>query len=350
MKWLSKAKRDRVVFINNKTNEVTYLPHTKTRSLNNPEEQVQLDTYLSLIYDHGYPAENVRVCVPVKMGSATKEADIITYTDIEGRQPFMIVECKKKGVPDSVFHGAVDQGFSYASATLAKFVWTTDGIKNSYHEVIPTRIGERKANIIPSPPPFTGSNGFAYKLKKGLFRLMHAPFRAIGNFFKIQSVQNAFIYTSILLITMGILSKLAMNNMMHILKYSNTLWTNYGMNFSWIYYLLAFFALVITIGIGNIFSFLPNMGKKALTNKQTLLLSFFLFIPVWFSGSEYANAWWNWSHYKNMQHEIWMFMGPQLAIAPIQFLLFGIILSLSSKKKKNKVKRLSSGKKLKKSY
>lgn len=345
MKWLAKAKKDRVIFINNKTNEVTYLPHIKTRSLHNPEEQVQLETYLSLIYDHGFPAEYVRVCVPVKMGSATKEADIITYSDLEGRQPFMIVECKKRGVPHSVFHGAIDQGFSYASATLAKFVWTTDGEKNTYHEVMPLKIGEREANVIPSPPPFNGSDGFLYKTKKILYRVMKAPLKLVSNFIKIQSVQNASIYTSLLLLIMGLLSKLAMDHMPKILELSKTLWSHYGMDFSWIYYALAFISLLITIGLGSALSFLPNMGKKGLTSKQVLLLSIFLFIPVWFAGSEFTKSWWNWEHFKSIKYQIWLFMGPQFAIAPIQFILFSVILSLSQKKnsrrKTKKYKRKS---------
>ncbi|MBD0401214.1 type I restriction enzyme HsdR N-terminal domain-containing protein [Flammeovirga sp. EKP202] len=334
MKWLSKAKKDRVVFINNKTNDVTYLPHTKTRSLNNPEEQVQLETYLSLIYEHGYPAENVRVCVPVKMGSATKEADIITYNDPEGYQPYMIVECKKKGVPESVFQGAIDQGFSYASATLAKYVWTTDGNKNAYHEVLSDRIGERKNNILPSPPPFQGSNNFGFKFKTALYRLLNAPFRLLGGFFKIPSIQNALIYIGILLTVMTLLTKVALNNMHSILKVSNTLWMEYGMDFSWIYYALAFTALMITISVGGALSFIPNMGKNALKKKQIILLSIFLFIPVWFAGSEFTKSWWNWEHYTNMEHVMWMFMGPQLAIAPIQLILFALILSISNKKPK----------------
>ncbi|NME71782.1 type I restriction enzyme HsdR N-terminal domain-containing protein [Flammeovirga aprica] len=334
MKWLSKAKKDRVVFINKKTNEVTYLPHAKTRSLNNPEEQVQLETFLSLIYDHGYPAENIRVCVPVKMGSATKEADIITYSDPEGFQPFMIVECKKKGVPDSVFKGAIDQGFSYASATLAKFVWTTDGHKNAYHEVLNDRIGERKNNVIPSPPPFQGGNNFGFKLKTNLFRLMKAPARLLGELIKFPSVQNAFIYIGILLTIMTLLTKVALSNMNSILKVSNKLWMEYGMDFSWIYYALAFMALLMTVSLGGILSFIPNMGKKALKKKQIVFLSIFLFIPVWFAGSEFAKAWWNWEHYTNMKHEMWMFMGPQLAIAPIQLVLFALILAISNKKPK----------------
>ena len=332
MKWLSKAKKDRVVFINNKTNDVTYLPHTKTRSLNNPEEQVQLQTYLSLIYDHGYPAENIRVCVPVKMGSATKEADIITYNDQEGYQPYMIVECKKKGVSSSVFEGAIDQGFSYASATLAKYVWTTDGKKNAYHEVLNERIGERKNNTLPSPPPFEGSNNIKFQFKVALFRLFNAPVKLLGGLFKIPSIQNALIYIGLLLTVMTLLTKVALNNMHSILKASNTLWMEYGMDFSWIYYVLAFTSLMITISVGGVMSFIPNMGRKALKKKQIILLSIFLFIPVWFAGSEFAKAWWNWEHYTSMKHQMWMFMGPQLAIAPIQLVFFAVILSLSNKK------------------
>ncbi|NLR92666.1 type I restriction enzyme HsdR N-terminal domain-containing protein [Flammeovirga agarivorans] len=344
MKYLSKGKRDRVISINKKTNEVTYLPHTKTRSLNNPEEKVQLETYLKLIYDYNYPAEYVRVCVPVKMGSSTKEADIITYNDMEGLEPFMIVECKKKGVSSSVFEGAIDQGFSYASAILAKFVWTTDGKQDTYHEVIPTKIGERTKNILPSPPPFKKSDSFLYSTKKNIYRLAKAPFKVLSHFFKRPCIKNAMIYNAIILGLMFIFSKVIMENIHQILAipFIKNLWVNHHMDFSWMYYFISFTSVFITIIVSSIVGLLNTNKKGRIKLKQAIFLSLFLVIPVWFAGSEFTKSWWNWQHFTTMKYQPWLFLGPQLAISPIQILLFAGILSLSKPKKNTRhYKRLA---------
>lgn len=184
MKWLSKGLKDKVIKINKQHNEVTYLPYNKTRSLNNPEEKVQLATYLKVIYELKYPASHVRVCVPVKMGSSTKEADIIAYNDDKGLEPNIIIECKKKGISSRVFKEAIHQGFSYAAALLGKFVWTTDGEHNSYHEVIPDRIGERTKNELPILPEFKSEKSFFFNCRKWFFRNTKSFFQVIGRSIK----------------------------------------------------------------------------------------------------------------------------------------------------------------------
>ena len=58
---------------------ITYIHQNKKRNYNNPEEQVQAETFLKLIFDYGYSVEQIRHFVAVKMGADTKEADIIVY-------------------------------------------------------------------------------------------------------------------------------------------------------------------------------------------------------------------------------------------------------------------------------
>ena len=77
MNLIDKGLKDRYITINKKNNQVSYLPQHKSRSLDNPEEKVQLATFLKLIYQYQYPPKQILVCEPVKMGSSTKEADII---------------------------------------------------------------------------------------------------------------------------------------------------------------------------------------------------------------------------------------------------------------------------------
>ena len=148
MTLVKKALKDRYVHINKKRDSITYLPQGKERRLSNPEEKIQLQTYLDLIYKYQYPPEKVRVCEKVKIGSSTREADIVVYRDYEGKDPFIIiVECKRKNVSKRTFQEAIDQGFSYAAVTNAHYVWATSGDKQAAFEVRHDAINERKSEI-----------------------------------------------------------------------------------------------------------------------------------------------------------------------------------------------------------
>ncbi len=116
-------------------NFVTYIHQNKKRSLNNPEEKVQLEAYLSLILISDYPVNRIKLYSSVQIGSRTTEADIIVYEDDDCECTYIVVECKKEDVTDQEFNIAVDQAYSYAVAEGAKYVWTTSRIKNQYYEV-----------------------------------------------------------------------------------------------------------------------------------------------------------------------------------------------------------------------
>jgi type I restriction-modification system DNA methylase subunit len=114
---------------------IVYLHQQKRRNYENPEEQVQADTFLSLALLYKYPPQRIRQFVPVPMGSETKEADIIVYNDDALKSPLIIVECKRPNVTELEFKRAADQAFSYAIAEGGRYVWITSGIKNEYYEV-----------------------------------------------------------------------------------------------------------------------------------------------------------------------------------------------------------------------
>ena len=73
-------------------NFITYVHQNKKRSHNNPEAKVQVETFLSLILNYGYPVNTIRQFVSVQMGSETKEADIIVYSDDECEETYILVE------------------------------------------------------------------------------------------------------------------------------------------------------------------------------------------------------------------------------------------------------------------
>jgi type I restriction-modification system DNA methylase subunit len=129
---------------------ITYINQNKKRNYSNPEEQVQAETFLKLILTYGYAQKRIRLFVPVVMGSTTKEADIIVYNDDEQKSPHIIVECKKQEVSELEFTQAVEQGFSYAVAEGAKYVWITSGIKDEYYQV-PTEKPKERITITDIP-------------------------------------------------------------------------------------------------------------------------------------------------------------------------------------------------------
>lgn len=118
--------------------QITYLRHgNKKRNFANPEEQVQAETYLRLIFDYKYKPERIKIYEPVKMGSETKEADIVVYNDDECAEPHILVECKRQDVSEAEFQQAIEQAYSYAYALPndVKYIWVTSEIKNEYFEV-----------------------------------------------------------------------------------------------------------------------------------------------------------------------------------------------------------------------
>ena len=132
----------KLISFNEDKTEIFYLHHNnKKRNYTNPEEQVQAETYVSLILDYNYRPKQIGLYVLVTMGASKKEADIVVYHDDEQTQPHILIECKKQEVSEAEFNQAVEQAYSYAYAMPndVKYVWVTSGIKNEYFEVDKTK-------------------------------------------------------------------------------------------------------------------------------------------------------------------------------------------------------------------
>ncbi len=143
---------------------IVYIHQDKRRNYANPEEKVQAETFLQLVLVYKYPVDRLRQFVQVQMGSETKEADIIVYSDVLHKSPLIIVECKKETVSELEFIRASDQATSYAVAEGARYVWTTSKLKNEYFE-IPAQ--KPKARIpIPDVPQFGVSDLARFKFAK----------------------------------------------------------------------------------------------------------------------------------------------------------------------------------------
>lgn len=148
-------------------NFITYIQQNKKRSYNNPEEKVQAETFLTLVLNYGYPVNRIQQFVSVQMGSETKEADIIVYSDDECEETYILVECKKEEITDQQFKIAVDQAYSYCVAEGGKYVWTTSKIINEYYEVPKEK--PRSRISIPDIPQYGVNKLAPYKYVKGGF-------------------------------------------------------------------------------------------------------------------------------------------------------------------------------------
>jgi type I restriction enzyme M protein len=162
---IKKGIKENLISIDENTNYITYIHQNKKRNFNNPEEKVQAETFLKLIFEYNYPVEHILQFVSVQTGSETREADIIVFSDETHKTPYIIVECKKQNISDLEFKVAVDQAFSYATTELAKYVWVTSGIKDEYYEVPLVRPRERI--VITDIPHYKETTIPKYRYVKG---------------------------------------------------------------------------------------------------------------------------------------------------------------------------------------
>jgi hypothetical protein len=116
---------------------ITYVCQNKRRNWSSPEEKVQAEAFLKLVLLYGYPPEQIEQFVSVKIGSDTREADIVVYSSPEHSSARIVVECKKADISEREFGQAVAQAFSYAATgtVRAKYFWVTSGIKDACFEI-----------------------------------------------------------------------------------------------------------------------------------------------------------------------------------------------------------------------
>ena len=128
--------KDKHIVINDDMSSIKYncKNANKPRRLLNPEEPVQAEAFLKLIYEYNYLPQNISVNESVQMGSETREADILVYND-KNNKILIVVECKEENINERQFQIAVDQAYSYAHAKAAAYVWVTSGIKDEYFEI-----------------------------------------------------------------------------------------------------------------------------------------------------------------------------------------------------------------------
>lgn len=151
-----------IISFNDDMSRIKYIHLGKDRNFNNPEEKVQVETYLRLIFDYNYPISRIKQFVPVTMGREVKEADIVVYEDDMCLCPHILIECKQQEVSEAEYQQAIEQAYSYAYALPSdiKYVWVTSGIKSDYFEVDKN---QNSRNQLPDIPQYGVKNVAAYK-------------------------------------------------------------------------------------------------------------------------------------------------------------------------------------------
>lgn len=146
---------------------ITYVHQNKRRNYSNPEERVQAESFLKLVLIYGYKPERIEQFVAVKIGSDTREADIIVYNNDEQTSAHIVVECKKEDVSELEFNQAISQAFSYAATgtVRAKYFWVTSKIKDAYFK-IPEK-EPKKYLSVPDVPQYGVSKLAKFKYAKG---------------------------------------------------------------------------------------------------------------------------------------------------------------------------------------
>ena len=146
---------------------ITYIHQNKRRNFGNPEEKVQAESFLKLVLIYGYKPERIEQFASVKIGSDTREADIIVYSNDEHTSAHIVVECKKEDVSELEFNQAIAQVFSYAATgtVRARYFWVTSKIKDAYFEI--PKKEPKKYLSIPDVPQYGVDKLAKYKYAKG---------------------------------------------------------------------------------------------------------------------------------------------------------------------------------------
>ncbi|MEO0469081.1 MAG: type I restriction enzyme HsdR N-terminal domain-containing protein [Bacteroidota bacterium] len=328
MSLLKKAIKDRHVVVDKKHDTLIYLPHATKRKMSNPEEQVQLDTFLELIYHYDYPPQKLKVSDRMKIGSETREADIVIYRDDECKDPYVIVECKKRDISDRVFKGAIDQGFSYAAATNAEYVWATSGDRNAVYEVWHDAIKERDNNRIGKIPNHKELKRTGFSFNKAWRWLIRRPV-----------LSDTMLYATVLIILTAVLSKVAVEFNADIYNATRDLWEKHGMNFLWIFNTISVVATFLSMIFGLVFMRSHRFFRTPPVRRRILftMIGIVLFVPVWYIGTSMSDPdWWTTRNFNSREYPIIIYLWPYVKSIPFQFMaIYGLIwlMRLGSKQK-----------------
>ena len=250
----------------------------------------------------------------------------MVFRDSEAKDPYIVVECKKRSVSARVFEEAIDQGFSYAASTHAEYVWATSGDKSACFEVWKHAIRERKRNQISSIPGHKAEKRPGYALRR-LFRyLVQHPI-----------LTDTFVFSAVLLLSVVIFSKLAVEYNEDIRRLLAPWWKKWNMDYNWLFNAIVGASAFFSFFFGRIFMrshkfFLASKGSRRLTFLMIVLV---LVVPAWYLGISNADPnWWTPAHFEALKWKSKIYLWPYVKSMGLQIAaIYGLIWLMGRGKK-----------------
>jgi len=148
-----------------KDGRITYLKTGKSYNFQDPEEIVRASFYVKLIDKYKYPENRIDLEVVVPRRTPSDSADIVIYEDDARKRPYIVVECKKEGIPQSAISQAIEQAFGNANSLRAPYAMMVAGSIEVAFDVAGFDPQEREKNII-SDIPIRYGKIVKFKFKK----------------------------------------------------------------------------------------------------------------------------------------------------------------------------------------
>ncbi len=148
-----------------KDGRITYLKTGKSYNFQDPEEIVRASFYVKLIDKYKYPENRIDLEVVVPRRTPSDSADIVIYEDDARKRPYIVVECKKEGIPQSAISQAIEQAFGNANSLRAPYAMMVAGSIEVAFDVAGFDPQERDKNII-SDIPIRYGKVVKFKFKK----------------------------------------------------------------------------------------------------------------------------------------------------------------------------------------
>ena len=149
-----------------KDGRITYLKTGKSYNFQDPEEIVRASFYVKLIDKYKYPENRIDLEVVVPRRTPSDSADIVVYEDDARKRPYIVIECKKEGIPQSAMTQAIEQAFGNANSLRAPYAMMVAGSIEVAFDVAGFDSKEREKNRIPSIPVRYGKSP-EYRYKRG---------------------------------------------------------------------------------------------------------------------------------------------------------------------------------------
>jgi type I restriction enzyme M protein len=133
-----------------------------------PEEKVRAAFYAELIYRYQYDPRRIGVEVIVPRRTPSDRADLVVFRDVERKDPYIVIECKKDGISIAEFTQAIEQASGNRASLQASYAGIVAGATRRFLDFTKYPSLERQNNIIADLPERYGNPPeyrFYYKVK-----------------------------------------------------------------------------------------------------------------------------------------------------------------------------------------